>query len=177
LRTFDSIRSSIHKTDASENAISAVLTPPDDDGVHHWLSVAYESRKLTAAEQAYPANVLELLAVVHAFRVFRHYLLGSGPPRPPGVRTDFTGTVRTNNQAVTWLRTKRDIHWFLARWLDEFEEFRFEVERLPGRLNPQGLRQTQAPSRAASPSSPSLQALCPSRWRAWLPVTPQPWRP
>ena len=96
--------------------------------------MAYESRKLTEAEQAYPAHVLELLAVVHALRVFRHYLLGSGAPRPPGVLSDFT--LRTDNQAVTWLRTKRDINRFLARWLDEIEEFRFDVEHVPGRSNP-----------------------------------------
>ena len=99
LRTIDSSRRSILTTDASEKAISAVLAQPNYDGVHH--PVAYKSRKLTAAEQAYPAHVLELLAVVHAFRVFRHYLLGSGPPRPPRVRSDFT--LRTDNQAVTWL--------------------------------------------------------------------------
>ena len=108
LRTFDSSRRSIVTTDASEVAIAAVLTQPDDAGVHH--PVAYESRKLTAAEQAYPAHVLELLAVVHAFRVFRHYLLGSGAPRPPGVRSDFT--LRTDKQAVTWLHTKRDVNRF-----------------------------------------------------------------
>jgi hypothetical protein len=119
LRTFDSGRRSVLTTDASEMAISAVLTQPDDDGQHH--PVAYESRKLTAAEQAYPAHVLELLAVVHALRVFRHYLLGSGAPRPPGVRSDFT--LRTVNQAVSWLRTKSDVNRFLARWLDEIEEF------------------------------------------------------
>jgi hypothetical protein len=132
LRTFDSGRRSILTTDASEQAVSAVLTQPDDDGVHH--PVAFESRKLTSAEQAYPAHVLELLAVVHALRVFRHYLLGSGAQRPPGVRSDFT--LRTDNQAVTWLRTKREVNRFLARWLDEIEEFRFDVEHVPGRLNP-----------------------------------------
>ncbi len=71
LRTFDSRRRSVLTTDASEVAILAVLTQPDDDdGVHH--PVAYESCKLTLTEQAYPAHVLELLAVVHALRVFRH---------------------------------------------------------------------------------------------------------
>ena len=132
LRTFDPGRRSVLTTDASETAISAVLTQPDDAGHHH--PVAYESRKLTAAEQAYLPHVLELLAVVHALRVFRHYLLGSGAPRPPGVLSDFT--LRTDNQAVSWLRTKRDINRFMARWLDEIEEFRFDIEHVPGRLNP-----------------------------------------
>jgi len=98
-------------TDASELAVSAVLTQPDDEGHHH--PVAYESRKLTEAERAYPAHVLELLAVVHALRAFRHYLLGSSAPRPPGTLSDFT--LRTDNQAVSWLRTKRDVNRFLAR--------------------------------------------------------------
>ena len=106
LHTFDSHRRCVVTTDASEMAISAVLTQSDDDGVHH--PVAYESRKLTAAKQANPAHVLELLAVVHALRMFRHYLLGSGVPRT--FLSNFT--LRTDNQAVTWLRTKRDIDCF-----------------------------------------------------------------
>jgi hypothetical protein len=32
-------------------------------------------------------------------------------------------------------RETRDLSWFLARWLDEIEEFRFEVEHVPGRLH------------------------------------------
>ncbi len=56
LRSFDSSRRSILTTDASEKAISAVLFQPDDDEVHH--PVAYESRKLTAAKQAYPAHLV-----------------------------------------------------------------------------------------------------------------------
>ncbi len=51
LRTFDSSRRSVLTTDANEQAISAVLTQPDDDGHHH--PVAYESRKFMPAEQAY----------------------------------------------------------------------------------------------------------------------------
>ncbi len=85
LCTFDSRRRSVLTTHSSEQAVSAVLTQPDDDGHHH--PVAYESRKLMPAELAYPAHVFELLVVVHALRVFRHYLLGSGAPRPPGVRS------------------------------------------------------------------------------------------
>ena len=78
LRTFDSSRRSVVTADASEVAISAVLTQPDDD------AAAHESRKLTAAEQAYPPHVLELMAVIPALRAFRHYLLGSDAPRPLG---------------------------------------------------------------------------------------------
>ena len=46
-----------------------------------------------------------MLAVVHAFKVFRHYLLGSpGGPHPPGVTvlTDFD--LLTDKKSLTWLQ-------------------------------------------------------------------------
>ena len=121
-------------TDASELAILAVLTQPDDAGHHH--PAAHESRKLTAAEQAHPPHALELLAVVHALRVLRHYLPGSGAPRPPGLLSDFTRRTGNLNQAVSWPRTKRGARRVLARRLDETEEVRFDAEHVPGRRNP-----------------------------------------
>jgi hypothetical protein len=132
LRNFDPSRRAILTTDASSLAVAAILTQPDDEGRQH--PVAYESRKLTAAERNYPAHVLELLAVVHALRVFRHYLLGSGAPRPDGCWSDFD--LRTDNQAITWLKTNRHLNKMYVRWLDEIEDFRFDVTHLPGARNP-----------------------------------------
>ena len=95
----------------------------------------------------------------HALRVFRHYLLCSGAPRPEGVRSDFT--IRTDNQAVSWLRSKRDVNRFMARWLDELEEFRFDVEHVPGRLNPADLLSRRGFPAATGPPSPSPPPLDP----------------
>ena len=97
-------------TDASSIAVAAILTQPDDEGRQY--PVAYESHKLTAAERNYPAHVLELLAVVHALRVFKHYLLGSGAPRPLGCGSDFD--LWTDNQAITWLKTNRHLNKMFA---------------------------------------------------------------
>ena len=119
-------------TDASNIAIASILTQPDDEGHQH--PVAYESRKLTAAERNYPAHVLELLAVVHSLRAFRHYLLGGGAPRPPGCWSDFD--LRTDNQAITWLKTNKHLNKMYVRWLDEIEDFRFDVTHLPGARSP-----------------------------------------
>jgi len=132
LRTFDPSRRAVLTTDASGLAVAAILTQPDDDGQQH--PIAYESRKLTAAERNYPAHILELLAVVHALRVFRHYLLGSGAPRADGCLSDFD--LRTDNQAITWLKTNRHLNKMYVRWLDEIEDFRFDVTHLPGARNP-----------------------------------------
>jgi hypothetical protein len=46
--------------------------------------------------------------VVHALRVFKHYLLGSGAPRPLGCGSDFD--LRTDDQAITWLKTNRHLN-------------------------------------------------------------------
>ena len=62
LRTFDPTRRCVLTTDASGLAVAAILTQPDDAG--RLDPMAFESRKLTATERAYPAP-LELLAVVH----------------------------------------------------------------------------------------------------------------
>ncbi len=96
LHTFDPHRRAVLTTDASGIAVAVILTQPDDEGRQH--PVAYESSKLTAAEWNYPAHVLELLAVVHALRVLKHYLLGSGAPPPLGCGSDFD--LRTDNQAI-----------------------------------------------------------------------------
>jgi hypothetical protein len=82
LHIFDLARRAVLTTDASGIAVAAILTQPDGEGLQH--PVACESRNLTAAERNYPAHVLELLAVVHALRVFKHYLLCGGAPRPDG---------------------------------------------------------------------------------------------
>ena len=56
LGTFDSSWRSVVTADASEVAISAALTQPNDDS--HYHLVGYESRKFMAVEQAYSLNVL-----------------------------------------------------------------------------------------------------------------------
>jgi len=56
-------------TDASGFAVSGVLMQDN-------RLVAYESRKLRTHEKNYATHDLELLAIVHALKLWRHYLLG-----------------------------------------------------------------------------------------------------
>ncbi len=108
LHTFDSRRRSILTTDAREQAISTVLTQPDDNGIHH--PVAFESRKLTTAEQAYPAH----------------------PDPPASCQT--SPCARTTKQSRGFVRSGRSTGFWC--WLDEIEELCFEVEHVPGKPNP-----------------------------------------
>jgi hypothetical protein len=56
--------------DASGTGIGGVLM----QGGH---VIAYASRQLRRHEEHYPTHDLKLLAVVHALKMWRHYLLGN----------------------------------------------------------------------------------------------------
>jgi hypothetical protein len=90
-------------TDASQNAIGAVLSQMQD-GKERVL--AYASRALTKAERRYCVTRKELLAVVNFVKYFRHYLYG----KPFLVRTDH-GSLR-------WLMNFKEPEGQLARWLE-----------------------------------------------------------
>ncbi|KAK9113309.1 hypothetical protein Syun_020106 [Stephania yunnanensis] len=102
--------------DASDRALGAVLV---QDG----HPIAFESRKLKDAEQRYPAHEKEMLAVIHALQLWRHYLLG----------TRFV--VRTDNAAITYFMNQKKLNQKQARWLDFLAEFDVQIEHKPGRLN------------------------------------------
>src|SRR5438045_2716279 len=62
------------ETDMSEYAIGAILSQDID---YQWYPVAYESQKLKPAKRNYLIHDRELLALIHAFKTWRHYLLGN----------------------------------------------------------------------------------------------------
>ena len=80
-------------TGASKLAVSAILEQPADAGAFH--PVAFESRKLTQPGRSYPPHLLELLAVVHALKALRPYLL------------DKPFELHTDNASLQWLQQQR----------------------------------------------------------------------
>ena len=66
----------IVETDASDYALGAILSLQLDSGKIH--PVAFLSRTFTPPEHNYDTHDKELLAIFEAFRVWRHYLEGSG---------------------------------------------------------------------------------------------------
>src|SRR4051812_10899224 len=72
LQHFDPKKTCVIETDASDYALGAVCSQYDDDGLLH--PVAYYSRKLISAEMNYQIYDKELLAIVCAFKHWRHYI-------------------------------------------------------------------------------------------------------
>jgi len=107
-------------TDASDIAIGAVLTQDCGKGEQ---PVAYESRKLSAAEQNYPTHEKELLAIIHALRLWRTYLEGQ------------QFTVITDHASLEYIKTQSNLSKRQARWLDTLQSYDFQVRYRPGKMN------------------------------------------
>uniref|UniRef100_A0A383VGW9 Reverse transcriptase domain-containing protein n=1 Tax=Tetradesmus obliquus TaxID=3088 RepID=A0A383VGW9_TETOB len=112
LRRADLSRPFYVHTDASGQAVGAILTQKDDTGKEEWV-VAYHSRKLTPAQRNYSISELECLAVIEAVCVqWRQWLWH----HPPGV------TVYTDHAALKYLLTSTHLQGRLARWSLRLQE-------------------------------------------------------
>jgi hypothetical protein len=109
----------IVQTDASNEAIGAVLSQVGDDGKEHPL--AYISRALTRCEQNYSTTEKECLAVVHACEQFRPYLYGSKV------------VIVTDHAPLQWLKNNKDTSSRLIRWSLKLQDLNMEIVYKPGK--------------------------------------------
>ena len=65
------------ETDVSGYTIGGVLSQLTSNNLGQWHPVAFFSRKIIPAETRYETHNDELLAIVEAFKTWRHYLKGS----------------------------------------------------------------------------------------------------
>jgi len=106
-------------TDASIIAVGAVL---EQEG----HPVCYESRKLNTAEKNYAVHELEMLAVVHALRTFRHYLEGCK-----------AFVLHTDHHSLQYFFRQKDLSRRQAGWAEVLADFQpnMTVKYLPGEQN------------------------------------------
>ncbi|KAK9808466.1 hypothetical protein WJX73_009373 [Symbiochloris irregularis] len=103
--------------DACATGTGAILLQDDQP-------VAFEGKKLTPAERNYTTTEQELLAVVHAFSVWRCYLEGA-----TGV------TVITDHRPNSFFATQPLLSRRQCRWQEFLSRFHFSWEYRPGRTN------------------------------------------
>ncbi|CAI7855937.1 unnamed protein product [Closterium sp. NIES-53] len=108
-------------TNASDIAIGAVLLQHFGNGLQ---PIVYESRKLHPPEKNYLIHNREMLAIMHAFKVWRCYLTGADV------------TVRTDHKSLHYLRAQPHLNPRQIRWLDYLESnFHYTVTYKKGASN------------------------------------------
>jgi len=104
-------------TDASNVACGAVLSQLQA-GVER--PVAFFSKTFSSEERNYCVTRRELLAIVRAVKQFRPYLYG----RPFRLRTD--------HESLSWMLRLKDPRGQVARWMEELQEFNYQLEHRKG---------------------------------------------
>jgi hypothetical protein len=102
--------------DASRQGLGCVLM---QDG----RVVAYASRQLKKHEENYPTHDLELAAVVHALKIWRHYLIGN------------KCEIFTDHKSLKYIFTQPDLNLRQRRWLELIKDYDLSVQYHPGKAN------------------------------------------
>jgi hypothetical protein len=85
--------------------------------------IAYASRQLRRHEGHYPTHDLELAAVVHALKIWRHYLLGN------------ICHLYTNHKSLKYIFTQSGLNMRQRRWLELIKDYDLEIHYHPGKAN------------------------------------------
>ena len=85
--------------------------------------IAYASRQWRKHEEHYPTHDLELAAVVHALKIWRHYLLGN------------VCHIYTDHKSLKYIFTQSELNMRQRRWLELIKDYNLEVHYHPGKAN------------------------------------------
>ena len=94
--------------DASRPSLGCVLM---QDG----KVVAYASRQLRKHEQNFPTHDLELAAVVHALKIWRHYMIGN------------KCQIFTDHKSLKYIFTQRDLNLRQRKWLELIKDYDLDI--------------------------------------------------
>jgi ribonuclease HI len=102
--------------DASRQGLGCVLK---QDG----KVVAYASRQLKSHKQNYPTHDLEFAAIVHALKIWRHYLIGN------------KCEIYTDHKSLKCILTQPDLNLRHRWWLELVKDYNLEIHYHPGKAN------------------------------------------
>ncbi|WVZ58214.1 hypothetical protein U9M48_008502 [Paspalum notatum var. saurae] len=102
--------------DASGSGLSCVL-------MQERRLIAYASRQLRKYEVNYPTHDLELAAMVHALKIWRHYLLKN------------TCHIYTDHKSLKYILTQPELNMRQRRWLELIKDYDLEIHYHPGKAN------------------------------------------
>ena len=85
--------------------------------------IAYAKCQLKKHEVNYPTHDLELAAVVHALKIWRHYLLGNKVH------------IFTDHKSLKYIFTQSELNMRQRRWLELIKDYNLEVHYHPKKAN------------------------------------------
>jgi hypothetical protein len=85
--------------------------------------IAYASRQLRKHELNYPTHDLELAAIVHALKIWRHYIMGT------------KCQVYTDHKSLKYIFTQKDLNLRQCRWLELIKDYDLEIHYHPSKAN------------------------------------------
>ena len=103
-------------SDASRQGLGCVLMQND-------MVIAYASRQLNKHEENYPTHDLELVAIVFALKIWRHYLYGA----PCMIFSD--------HKSLQYIFTQKELNLRQRRWLELIKDYNCTIEYHPGKAN------------------------------------------
>jgi hypothetical protein len=111
----------IHKSfdiycDASKQGVGCVL-------MQEGHVIAYASHQLRKHEQNYPTHNFELAAVIHALKIWRHYLLGHNCE------------IYTDHKSLKYIFTQNDLNLRQRRWLELIKDYDLDIHYHPEKAN------------------------------------------
>jgi hypothetical protein len=116
LRIVDPNEDFIVCTDACKEGLGGVLS-------QNGFVICYESRNLKEHERHYATHDLELASIVHAFRKWRHYLMGK------------RFELRTDHNGLKYLFDQPNLNVRQSRWLEFLSEYDFDIKDIKGKGN------------------------------------------
>ena len=108
--------------DASNHAIGGVLSQKayDNDEIHLVASIP---SALKGSQKNWSAHSKEAYAIVMAIRHWYVYLAG----------TEFS--IKPDHDPLVKLRNMKDPRGKFARWITELEDYKYNIEHIPGKSN------------------------------------------
>jgi hypothetical protein len=85
--------------------------------------IAYASRQLRRHEEHYPTHDLELAVVVHALKIWHHYLLGN------------ICHLYMDHKSLKYIFTQSELNIRQRRWLELIKDYDLEIHYHPGKAN------------------------------------------
>jgi hypothetical protein len=116
LKIVDPNESFVVCTDACKEGLGGVL-------MQNGHVIGYESRKLKEHERNYATHDLELAAIVHALRMWRHYLMGK------------RFELRTDHIGLKYLFEQPTLNARKTRWLEFLSEYDLDIKHIKGKEN------------------------------------------